>query len=70
MAALAEDSRVRGNDALLQVMGLDFNILPDREPRGEPSFSGDVYGFQSYPLAVAPPITDRLIAKMPMEASF
>ncbi len=67
------DSRV--NDSLLQVivaglagMGLGFNILPDREPRGEPSFNGGIHGFQSYPLAVAPPIIDRLIANLPMEA--
>ena len=50
-------------------MGLGFNILPDREPRGEPSFSGGIHGFQSYPLAVAPPIIDRMIANLPMEAN-
>lgn len=50
-------------------MGLGFNILPDREPRGEPSFNGGIHGFQSYPLAVAPPIIDRLIANLPMEAN-
>jgi len=50
-------------------MGLGFNILPDREPRGEPSFNGGIHGFQSYPLAVAPPIIDRLIANLPLEAN-
>ena len=47
-------------------MGLGLNILPDGEPRGEQSFSGGVHGFQSYPLAVAPRIIDRLKAEMPM----
>jgi len=34
-------------------MGLGFNILPDGEPRGEPSFNGGIHGFQSYPLSIA-----------------
>ncbi len=50
-------------------MGLGFNFLPAREPRGEPSFSGGIHGFQSYPLAVAPPIIDCLIANLPMEVN-
>ena len=49
-------------------MGLGFNILPEREPPGEPGFNGGIHGFQSYPLAVAPPIIDRLIASPPAEA--
>jgi len=50
-------------------MGLGLNILPDGEPRGEQSFNGGIHGFQSYPLAVAPRIIDRLIAAMPVEVS-
>lgn len=50
-------------------MGLGFNILPDREPRGEPSFNGGIHGFQSYPLAVAPPIIDQMIANLTMETN-
>ena len=49
-------------------MGLGLNILPDGEPRGEQSFNGGIHGFQSYPLAVAPRIIDRLMAEMPPEA--
>ncbi|MCP4873975.1 MAG: hypothetical protein GY896_00695 [Gammaproteobacteria bacterium] len=50
-------------------MGLGYNILPDREPGGEPSFNGGIHGFQSYPLVVAPRIIEALMANMPMEAS-
>ncbi len=50
-------------------LDLGFNILPERESRGEPSFSGGIHGFHSYPLAVAPPIIDRLIENLPAEAS-
>ena len=50
-------------------MGLGLNILPEGEPRGEQSFSGGIHGFQSYPLAIAPGIIDRLLANMPMEVS-
>jgi len=51
-------------------MGLGLNILPDGAPRGEPSFDGGIHGFQSYPLAIAPGIIDRLMANMPLEISF
>jgi hypothetical protein len=49
-------------------MGLGINILPDGDPRGEPSFNGGIHGFQSYPLAVAPRIVDRIKANMTLEA--
>ncbi len=45
-------------------MGLGLNILPGDAPRGEPSFDGGIHGFQSYPLAVAPRIVDRLVATL------
>jgi hypothetical protein len=44
-------------------MGLGFNILPDGEPRGEPSFNGGIHGFQSYPLSIAPRVIDGLMAR-------
>ncbi len=43
-------------------MGLGFNVVPDRSPAGEPGFRGGVHGFQSYPLAIAPPIIERMLA--------
>ncbi len=50
-------------------MGLGLNILPAGEPRGEQSFNGGIHGFQSYPLAIAPRIIDKILASMPMEVS-
>ncbi len=46
-------------------MGLGFNILPARRSAGEPSFAGGLHGLQSYPLAVAPPIIEQMLAAMP-----
>ncbi len=48
-------------------MGLGFNILPANRPAGERSFTGGLHGFQSYPLAVAPPIIEQVLAAMPAE---
>lgn len=50
-------------------MGLGLNILPPGAPRGEPSFTGGIHGFQSYPLSIAPRIINRLLAEMPTEIS-
>ena len=44
-----------------------FEESVERRPAGEPSFSGGVHGFQSYPLAIAPPIIRQLLAAMPAE---
>ncbi len=49
-------------------MGLGLNILPDGAPRGEPSFHGGIHGFQSYPLAVAPRVIDRIVENLEPEA--
>ncbi|MEM7562819.1 MAG: hypothetical protein AAF353_07185 [Pseudomonadota bacterium] len=49
-------------------MGLGFNILPEGRDRGEPSFYGGIHGFQSYPLTIAPPIIDHLVARYQQEA--
>ncbi len=49
-------------------MGLGLNILPDGAPRGEPSFHGGIHGFQSYPLAVAPRVIDRIVENFEPEA--
>lgn len=48
-------------------MGLGLNILPAGDARGEQSFNGGIHGFQSYPLAVAPRIIDKILANMPLE---
>jgi len=45
-------------------MGLGLDILPPGPARGEASFGGGVHGFQSYPLAIAPRIIARIIARM------
>ncbi len=50
-------------------MGLGLNILPGDAPRGEPSFGGGIHGFQSYPLAVAPRVIDRIVENLQREAS-
>jgi len=51
----------------LFAMGLGMNILPDGDSRGEPSFNGGIHGFQSYPLAVAPRLLDKMTANITVE---
>jgi len=50
-------------------MGLGLNILPDGPPRGEASFHGGIHGLQSYPLAIAPRLIDKLCARLTPENS-
>ena len=47
-------------------MGLGLNIVPGHAP-GEPSFTGGLHGFQSYPLTIAPGLIDRLTARVAAE---
>ena len=47
-------------------MGLGFNIVPG-EAAGEPSFTGGLHGFQSYPLTIAPGLIDKMTAAMAAE---
>ncbi len=49
-------------------MGLGLNILPEGPPRGERSFHGGIHGFQSYPLAIAPRVIDKITANLNPEA--
>jgi hypothetical protein len=44
-----------------------LHIIEANDAAGEPSFNGGIYGFQSYPLAIAPRIIDCLTAQAAVE---